>query len=120
MVMGWLLQSVVGGEVVRTDDHVALLQVGGQRDDGRRRLRALLALAGKGEANGIRMRHVARQRVLHRGGEFFDRAVLVQALQGGGDRAEVVAANGGAHQHAYFGDRDRSFRFIVTDRFGAS
>jgi len=21
---------------------------------------------------------------------------------------------------AYFGDRDRSFRFIVTDRFGAS
>ncbi len=78
----------------------------GQHEGDGRRLAALGAPAIEGEAHGVGMRHVARQRFQDGGLQFGGAVSVEQAQQGSGDGAEVVATRGGAAQQVLAGGRD--------------
>src|SRR5262245_16502515 len=98
VLIGGLLEFVIGGEIVGPHGAILGLDVLGQGHGDGGRLLALFAPALEDEAHGIGVRHVALEGLENRGLELCGAVAGQELHQGRGDAAEIAAALGGANE----------------------
>src|ERR1700722_2094127 len=102
-VIGTLLQLVIGFECVWLHRRVTCLHMGGQHDGDLWRVTALFAPAFESESHGVRMRHIALQRLEDGELQIGGAGAIEQPHQRGGDGAEIGAAFGSADEQGLAG-----------------
>src|SRR5215471_19500493 len=98
LLIGLVLELVIGFETVRSHGGVASFDMGRQVDGNGRRLVALLAAVFERQAYGVGVRYAAVERLPDGGIEFGGAIAVEQPQQGRRDSTEIVAALGGAQQ----------------------
>ena len=88
---------------MRPHRRVTRLHMGGQHDGDLRRVTALLAPTFEGETHGVRMRHIALERLEDGELQIGGGGALEQPHQCSGDGTEIGAAFGGADQQGMAG-----------------
>src|SRR5215467_925076 len=101
VLIGDLLEFVVGVETVRDDGRILRAYMLGQGDGDRGRGLALLTAPLEDQAHGIGVRHVTLERLEDRLLQLGGAVAGEQLLQRGGDAAEIVAALGGASEQGW-------------------
>jgi hypothetical protein len=85
---------------------IAELHMRRQHESDLWRLAALLAATLEGETHGVRMRHIALQRLEDGGLQIGGVGSIQQPYQGGGDGAQIGAPFSGAHEQSLAGGGD--------------
>ena len=83
---------------MRLHRRIAVAHMGGQHDGDRRGVTVLLPAPLEGEAHGVGVRHIARQRIENGGLQIGGAEAFEQPQQGCGDGAEISAARGGTDE----------------------